>query len=148
MVEARIEGELLLGDEILVLDDAGGERDARHLGDALRPDAGAVDEDLAADGAVIGDDADDAVAFEHDVGDEDPLLDLHAAGAGTGGIGGGEAIGIDIAVGGNVGGADDAFLLDEGEEFAGFAGAKAMAFEAEGIGQRHRPPDLGPPFRR
>src|SRR5882724_1998249 len=50
--EAGIECQLPLGDEILVLDDAGGECNAHHLGDAFRPDAGAVDEDLAADGAV------------------------------------------------------------------------------------------------
>ena len=54
--------ELLLGDDVLMLDRAGGDRDARHLADALRPDAGGVDDDLAADRAVVGDDGLDAPA--------------------------------------------------------------------------------------
>ena len=108
MVRLGVEGQRLLGDEILVLDDAGGERDAGHLGDPLRPDAGAVDEDFAADRAVVGDDADDAAAVDDDVGDEHAFLDPHAACARAGGIGLGQAVGIDIAVGRDVGGADDA----------------------------------------
>ena len=88
-----VEGERLLGDEILVLDDAGGERDAGHLGDALRPDAGAVDQDIAADRAVIGDDADRAAAFADDIGDADALLDADAAGPRAGGEGVGQAVG-------------------------------------------------------
>ena len=48
--------EPFLGDEILVLDDTGGKRHARHLADALRPQAGAIDQHIAADRAVVGDD--------------------------------------------------------------------------------------------
>ena len=49
--------DCLLGDEVLVLDRAGRDRHARHLADALGPDAGGVDDDVAADRAVVGDDA-------------------------------------------------------------------------------------------
>ena len=70
--EAGIEVELLLGQEILVLDDAGGKRHAGHVADPLGPQPGAVDQNIAGNGAAIGDNANCAPAFDDD------LLDAHA----------------------------------------------------------------------
>jgi hypothetical protein len=70
--------EFFLGDEILVLDHACGERDPRHLGDAFCPQSGAVDEIVATDRAVIGGDAHHLSAILENASDGRALLQLRA----------------------------------------------------------------------
>src|SRR5262245_29681368 len=111
--------ETLLGDEILVLDDARGEREPRHLGDAFRPPSGAVDESVATNRAVIGGDAHDLPAVFEDAGDGRALLQLRAVLA----YGGGEGLRargrIDVTIRGNERGPDHTFRVDIGEEIDG-----------------------------
>jgi hypothetical protein len=66
--------EFLLGDEILVLDDTCRKRDARHVGDAFRPESSAVDEVLATDRPMIGRDPHDLPAIFKDARDGRALL--------------------------------------------------------------------------
>ena len=142
--EGIVEVELLLGQEILVLDDAGGNRDAGHRAHALRPDAGAVDEDVAADGAAVGEDTVDAAARDDDLPNADAFLDLHAVRPRPLRIGHGQRIGIDVAVAGNEGGALDAFGRQEREALPGLGSRQRVTFDGEAPGLGHRAADLAP----
>ncbi len=104
-----------------MLDDAGGKGDARHATDALCPKTGAIDENIAGDGAGIGDDANGAPAIQHNALDTHVLLDLHSSAASRLGIGHHQRIGIDITIAGDEGGSFYSFLGDKGEPRLRFA---------------------------
>ncbi len=138
--------ELLLGDDVLVLDRTGGDRDARHLANALRPDAGGVDDDLALDRSVICDDRLDATAFDLKAGDAHTFADRDAAGARGLGVGHGERIGVDVAVGRNPRRADDAIGGHPGKAGFRLLGAHFISLEAEALRLGQRAADLRQPF--
>ncbi len=94
----------LFGDHVLMLDHAGGERHARHLAHPLGPEPGAVDHDLAIDRALVGLDSRDPATASLQPRNPHAFLDPHAAGPGALRIGLGQAVGIDIAVGRDIGG--------------------------------------------
>ena len=71
----------LLGDDVHMLGRIKRHRDAAHAPHLPPPLAGAVDDDVTGDGAVIGRDPGDGAAHDVDAGDLDPLEDLDAAGA-------------------------------------------------------------------
>ena len=137
----------LFRDDVLMLDRAGGDRDARHLADALRPDAGGVDDDVAADRAVIGDDGLDAPAVALEAGDQNAFADRHASGARRLRVGHCERIGIDVAVGGNPRSADHAVGRHPGKAPLRLFGADLMRLEAKALRLRQRAADLRQPLR-
>src|SRR5947207_1618853 len=73
--QPHVEGKLLLGQEILMLDNAGGNRNASQGPHFLRPQSRAVHQDIATDRATIGDNADGAAAIDGNLLNENALLD-------------------------------------------------------------------------
>ncbi len=140
--------EFLLGDEILVLDDACRKRDARHFGDAFRPESGAVDEVVATDRPMIGRDAHDFPAIFKDAGDGRALLQRCAILARGGREGLRESIRIDVTVGRNERRPDHALRIDIGEQIDGLICRERVTLEAEALGQGHRAANFAPPVRR
>ncbi len=130
-----------------MLDHARRQRHAGHLADALGPQAGAVDEDVAGDRAAIGDDADRAAVLDDDLLDGDAFLDPRAVLPRALGVGHGQRIGVDIAVAGDVGRALDAVLDDEREMPCRLGGRQRMALDAEALGLPHRAADFAPARR-
>ncbi len=72
-----------LGDHVLVLERLQRHGNARHAADLPGPLPGAIDHDLALDGAARGGDARGAALLEKDAGHRAILDDAHAALAGT-----------------------------------------------------------------
>ncbi len=140
--------ELLLGEKILVLDNAGGERCAGHVADPFRPQSGAVDENVATDSAVVGGDALDPAAFFNDAGDGRAFLQRCAVLARGGREGLREPIGVDVTVRGNERSADDAVRIDIREEIDRLLRRERMALETKALRQCHRPANFAPPLGR
>ena len=136
------DGDLLLGDDILVLDGARRERNAGHLADALGPDAGGVDDALAVDLALVREDALDAAAVEIEAGYENAFAEAGAAGPCTFDEGHRQRIGIDVAVGRNPGGADDAVERHPGKLVLRVLRRDLVGFEAETLRLRQRAADF------
>ncbi len=137
----------LVGDQVLVLDDAGGDIDAGHPADLARPQPRGVDDDLRLDGAVVGDHTADPRAAADQTGDPHPLENPPAAGADALGERLGQAVGIDIAVVGDEDGADHPLGRHQRKQRLRFRRRRQRHLEAEPARGGRHPQQLPPTIR-
>ena len=146
--------ELLLGDEILVLARLpAASATLGHVGDALRPQPGAVDEvcrNRPSHGSVVTPSTvRPSLRMPVTVG---ALLQLRAALAPRRGrrLARARTGTPHVAVGGNERRPDHALRIDIGEEIGGLpcGEEEQPTFEAEALGERHRAANFAPPVRR
>lgn len=130
-----------------MLHDACRERDAGHLTDAFRPEAGTIDENIAGDRPAIRHHADGPAVLDDNLLDRHPFLDLHAVHPRALGIGHGQGIGIDVAVAGYEGGTLDALLDDVRETVRCLFSGEGVAFDAEAFCLGHRTANFAPALR-
>src|SRR5690606_22443563 len=108
------------------------------------PQARAIDEDVAANGAGICDDAHRPPVLHDNVLDSDTLLDPGAILARTLCEGHCQGIGLDIAIARNERRALDPAPVDEWKPFRRLLGRKRIALHAEALGLPHGAADLAP----
>jgi len=116
-----------------------GHRDQRHHDPGEAPDLGRehaarVDDELGLDRALVGDHPADATTLELDRRDAGLLADLGAAAPGSGGESEGELARVEVAVGGQVGGAEHAVDRHRREEPLSFRGRDQLQGQPEGLG--------------
>ena len=114
-----------------MLQHPGRQVDTRHPANLAGPQPGRVDDDLSFNSSVVGDDVGDAVALTDEIGDPNPFEHLASTGFQSFGVGVGEAVGVNVAVAGDEGRADQAGGRQQWVKLGGFARTEELHFEPE-----------------
>jgi hypothetical protein len=141
--QARLDAVDLLGDHVLVLHRLQRHAHVRHAADLGRPLAGAIDQRLARDLALGGDDAGHAPARRSKAGDGDVLHDHRAVLPGALGERLGEVGRVGLSVGRQERGAEDVRHVHQGPQVLCFLRRDQVHLQPEGMGHGRLAPDLG-----